>query len=242
MGPRVRDLAPDRLDELPEPCRSCVFWEAAAAPPPSGDDVDGRERKRAWWQATHLDWATPGKAAYDAGELIGYATFAPGGLLPRSRRLGGASDDALLLATLWVAPAYRGQGVATALLHAVLRDVRRHRARALEAFAARGGAAASCVVDEGFLLARGFVVQRAHVAFPLLRLDLRRTVWESLSEAVEGAASTLGQRRGRLSAPAPPEARGAARWLPDGRTMANQACGAATARRGVRRPEPAGPS
>lgn len=209
MTRRLRDLSPELLDELPEACRACVFWEVAdAARGPAADAETGRQRKEAWWQATQLEWGTAGKTAYVDGRLAGFAAFAPAKHYPRATRLGGASEDALLLATLWVAPDYRGAGLARVLLQSVLRETHRRGARALEAYADRRMAADSaavrtCMLDEGFLLANGFTILREHRTTPLLRLDLRQTVrWqESLSAALEGVAAALA-RRERAPVPA----------------------------------------
>lgn len=220
MTRRLHDLTPDTLDDLPVTCRSCVFWEVAGAPrgvtprqggssPSSGGKslTDGRGRKEAWWQATQLEWGTPGKAVYDGGRLIGYAAFAPGAHYPTAVRLGGVSVDALLLATLWVDREHRGAGLARLLLQSVLRETHKRGCKALEAFAdRRGGNGAGeslCIIGEDFLLANGFSVLREHPSTPLLRLDLRQTVrWqESLSSALEGVASVLGRREG-VPAPA----------------------------------------
>ena len=204
MARRVHDLTPSALDSLPSPCRSCLFWESTTAGPgiPPAGEAAGAQGKEAWWQATQLEWGTPGKGVWNGDELIGFATFGPPGDFPRRRRLGhGTSDDALLLATLWVQPAHRGQGVATLLLHSVLREAHRHNCRALEAYSSRQPAL--CLVPEGFLLASGFQLLHEHLTHPLLRLDLRQTAKETVGAALEGVLSALG-RRERIPAPARP--------------------------------------
>lgn len=204
MAHRIHDLTLPALHGLPFPCRSCVFWEVAGAPHgvPGGGEEAGTVAKEAWWQATQLEWGTPGKAAYVDDHLVGFATFAPSTHFPRARRIGPAvSDDALLLATLWVDPAYRGLRLGTALLQSVLRETHRRGARALEAYGQRGvdptvPAQAPCVLPEGWLLRAGFALRQEHRDHPLLRLDLRQTVrWqESVSHAVEGVLSALSRR------------------------------------------------
>lgn len=199
MSRRVRDLELAALDDLPETCRACVFWEVSRAPRgPHSDPALGREAKEAWWQATQLEWGVPGKVAYIDDVPVGYATFGPSAHFPRVRQLGRPSDDALLLATLWVEPAHRGTGLATMLLQSVLREVHRRGSRALEAYGARTvvDLAGSCLVPEPFLRARGFQVLHEHHALPLLRLDLRQTVrWqESVGQALGEVISTLTRR------------------------------------------------
>lgn len=211
----VADLHADALGDLPVPCRSCVFWEVAGAPRGgSPDPAAGAVAKEAWWQATELEWGTPGKALYLEGRLVACATFAPPVHFPRARRMGAAvSDDALLLATLRVDPRYAGAGLATVLLQAVLAETHRRGARALEAYGERrtgpeGAAWPGCVLPEAFLLAAGFTVRHDDRSFPLLRLDLRQTVrWqESVGLALEGVRSVL-RRRERVPVPAHPAER-----------------------------------
>ncbi|MGH8899708.1 MAG: GNAT family N-acetyltransferase [Egibacteraceae bacterium] len=206
MSRRIRDLPLSALDHLPQTCRACVFWEVGRAPRgPQRDARLGREAKEAWWQATQLEWGVPGKAVYVDDVLAGYATFAPSTHFPRARQLGRPSDDALLLATLWVDPEHRGTGLATMLLQSVLREVHRRGGRALEAYGARSALdlAGPCMVPESFLLSRGFQVLHEHHSSPLLRLDLRQTArWQEVGQALGEALSTLA-RRERQPAPAP---------------------------------------
>lgn len=203
MSRRLHDLTIGNLDDLPEGCRSCVFWEVGtSARGPAGGE--GRDGKEAWLQATQLEWGAPGKVVYVDDLPVAYGMFAPGSHFPRTRHLGHVpSGDALLLAVLWVAPDLREAGLAKVLLHSLLRETHRRGARALEAYGVRAGPLpTSCLLPEGFLLANGFTVLHEHAEHPLLRLDLRTTVrWqESVSSALEGVISALA---GRERAPAP---------------------------------------
>jgi len=189
-----------------------VFWELVGAQrgPVVGQEELAASGKEAWWQATQLEWGTPGKAMYVDDRAIGYATFAPAEHFPRVRRMGqGVSSDALLLAVLWVHPDHRGTGAAKTLLQSVLRETHRRGCRALEAYGARlpasNGRFSTCLIPEDFLLANGFELLHNDGDYPLLRLDLRKTVrWqESVSHALEGVVSVLS-RRERQRVPARP--------------------------------------
>lgn len=205
MSRRLQDLTVDTLDALPEPCRSCMFWEVADAP--RGPVTGGTAAKEAWVHSMQLEWGAPGKVLVVDEVPMAFGLLAPGDQIARTRRLGRApSEDALLLATLWVAPPVRQAGLARVLLQALLREVHEHGGRALEAYGARGGAAlGTCVVPEGFLLANGFTVLAEDVRYPLLRLDLRQTArWqESVTQALEAVLRALPSRR-RAPAPARP--------------------------------------
>lgn len=208
MSRQLRDLTVDVLADLPEPCRSCVFWEVADAP--RGAAPDGQAAKESWLQATQLEWGAPGLGCYVDDQLVAFGVLAPGEHVGRARRLGcSVSDDALLLSTLWVAPSVRKSGVARVLLQALLRETHQRGGRALEAFGARGETVfGTCVIPEGFLLANGFAVLHEDARYPLLRLDLRQTVrWqESLSQALEAVLGSL-PRRARVPSPARPSPR-----------------------------------
>lgn len=212
MTRRIHDLTLDNLDHLPATCRSCVFWEVAGAPqgPRAGEEEAAAGRKEAWWQATQLEWGVPGKIVYVDGEAVGYASFAPVEHYPRARRFTATvSDDALLLAALWVHPAHRHTGLAKTLLQSVLRETARRGGRALEAYATRvpafDGLLSTCLLPEDFLLASGFEVLHDSGDHPLMRLDLRKTArWqESVGHALEGVISALS-RRERAPVPARP--------------------------------------
>ena len=203
MSRALHDLTISNLDDLPAACRSCTFWEVANSPRgPSGPAAAAA--KEAWVQATQLEWGAPGKVLYVDDLPVGYGLLAPGFHLPRVHRLAHVpSDDAFLLATLWISPELRGSGLSKVLLQALLRETHRRGGRALEAYGLRAGQLpASCVLPEPYLLGNGFTVLHEHSEYPLLRLDMRQTArWqESMSHAVEGVLSALG---GRERAPAP---------------------------------------
>ena len=200
MARRVADLHADALSAATAPCARCLFWESANAAQGPVAGVEGiPSSKEAWWHATQLEWGTPGKVLTVDDEPVAYASVAPASHYQRVRRMRHLpSDDALLLAWLWVVPEHRGKGLAKVLLHALLRETARRRSKALEAYAARGIAARgqSCFLHEDFLLANGFEVHQDDPLHPLLRLDLRKTVrWsESLGHALEGVLGALGRR------------------------------------------------
>jgi GNAT superfamily N-acetyltransferase len=203
---RIQALTADQITGLPAGCQTCVFWELPKAPRgPQHDTADeARQAKQLWFRAIELDWGAPGILLRDDDTTLGFATFMPAEQAHRTRRLGAIpSDDALLLATLWVAPDLRGTGVATTLLHRVLKQAHDTGRRAVEATGARGEAA-PCLLPEGFLLASGFTVHHQHPRFPLLRLDLRQTVrWqEAMEHALESVRAALS-RRDRRTVPTP---------------------------------------
>jgi GNAT superfamily N-acetyltransferase len=193
---RFRQLTTERLTDLPAPCQSCVFWELPAAPR-GPQEAEAAEAKQLWVRSLELEWGAPGLVLTEGDQPVAFAVYMPAEEAHRARRLGSTpSEDALVLATLWVAESARGSGVTSALLHSVLRQAHDAGLRAVEAIGARGEAW-PCMLPEAFLIANGFVVHHNHPRYPLLRLDLRQTArWQGAMEhALEGVRSVLRRER-----------------------------------------------
>lgn len=198
MTRRLRYLSADSHDDLPDPCRSCMFWEAPEAPR-GGAGEEGRAAKEDWLRAVTADWGPPGRLITLDDEPVAFALLVPGPHAGRVQRLEHApSRDALLLTTMWVDERVRGAGLGRTMLQALLRDTYERGGRAVEAYGARGVTGVGrCVLSESFLRATGFSVLREDARMPLLRLDLRKTVrWqESVAGALEQVVGALSRRR-----------------------------------------------
>ena len=129
-------------------------------------------------------------------EVVGHLLWAPAVHLPGSAAFATApvSPDAVLLATGYVDPAHRGQGLGRVLVQSMAKELIRHGGiRAVEAFADARGRAGSCTVPADFLLAVGFATHRAHPVTPRMRMELRSTVrWR---DEFETALEKLVPRR-----------------------------------------------
>lgn len=198
MSRRPVPLTAGRLGELPPDCRRCLFWELPdAGRGPRGGPADAAlEAKQLWHRSIELDAGPPVLAVARGGATIAYALTMPPNDARRLRRLGTTvSDDALVLATVWVDPACRGEGIARDLVIAVLRRADDAGLRAVEAVGERSGRG-TCLIPEPFLAAMGFELHRPHPRFPLFRLDLRRTVrWhDAVEHALDGVRQALGRR------------------------------------------------
>jgi GNAT superfamily N-acetyltransferase len=192
MARRVVALTLDNLDQLPRPCRRCVFWEldpvAAGRAEDSGDP--GLE-KEAWLSQVLLEWGSCGRLAFIENVPAGYVLYAPPAMVPRSIMFptSPVSPDAALLMTAHVLPETGGGGVGRMLVQAVAKDLARRGVRAIEAFGDAKWDGPACVLPAQFLLSVGFKTVRPHHRWPRLRMDLRSAV--SWREDVEVALDRL---------------------------------------------------
>ncbi|GAA1272552.1 GNAT family N-acetyltransferase [Kitasatospora nipponensis] len=192
MGRRIVPLTLDNLADLPEPCRSCVFWEL--------DPVSGREaveggkaalEKEGWISAVLLEWGSCGRIAYVDDQPAGFVLFAPPAYVPRSLSFptSPVSPDAVQLMVSRVLPGFQGQGLGRVLVQTVVKDLVGRGVRAIEAFGAAGPERPSCLLPADHLRAVGFKTVRPHHRSPRLRLEARSAL--SWKGDVEGALERL---------------------------------------------------
>jgi hypothetical protein len=190
MSRRLVNLTLDTLEDLPRPCRRCVFWEldpvAAERACATGDP--GLE-KEAWVSQTLLEWGSCGKLVYVDGMAAGFVMFAPPAYVPRSMAFptSPVSPDAVLLMTTHIVEPFIGGGLGRMLVQGVARDLTKRGVKAIEAFGdAKFGEAdderhqSACVAPVDFFLSVGFKTVRPHPRYPRLRLELRTALsWKS---------------------------------------------------------------
>lgn len=208
MSRKVVPLHGEALEQVPDRCQVCLFWELGWARPPAdlqSDDLAGDPlvQKQAWCTARVHAGEPPGRAVYVDGDMAGYALFGRSKVFaPRSGAVPVPSEDALLLATMWVDPAHRDGGVGRLLVQAALKEAIRLDRRAVEAYGDRRHREADCVLPATWLLHEGFEIQSEHPRYPLLRIDTRRTArWaDALEHAVEEVLDMIPKR---VSVPVP---------------------------------------
>jgi GNAT superfamily N-acetyltransferase len=211
VGRRVSQLTVETIDLLPDPCRRCVFWELGGSARPRGSEDAGLQ-KEAWLSSLVLEWGPAGHVLTVDGTPAGYSLFAPASFLEQVRVHAArpVSRDAVLLATLAVAPEFEGQGIGRVLLQSMARDLIKRKVRAVEAFADRAWTGRACHIPVGFLEACGFQVVREHPRYPLLRMDLRTVLrWRDAREAALEALRVPGSAQPALRPvpAAPPDLR-----------------------------------
>ena len=188
MSRRLVNLTLDTLEDLPRPCRQCVYWELD---PVAGDRAcasgDPGLEKEAWVSQTLLEWGSCGKLVYVDGMPAGFALYSPPAYVPRSMAFPTSpiSADAVLLMSAHVVPSFAGGGLGRMLIQGVARDVTKRGIRAIEAFGdAKFGdevdEISGCLAPADFFLAVGFKTVRPHPRFPRVRLELRTALsWKS---------------------------------------------------------------
>jgi GNAT superfamily N-acetyltransferase len=226
MGRQVERLTLDNLPLLPGPCSTCTFWELD---PVRRAQVRGHEaeEKAAWLSGMLREWGSVGRVVRVDDTVVGHLLWAPAVHLPGSAGFATApvSADAVLLATGYVEPEHRGQGLARVLVQAMAKDlVQRGGIRAVEAFGALRPRQGECVLPADFLLAVGFRTHRSHPAYPRMRMDLATTVtWrEELEAALERLLGVVGGKR-RATTPTVPRASRMQRQLSPRRRARNAA-------------------
>jgi len=214
MARRVVPLHGDVVEELPPHCRECLFWELGGRCPEDrrvttvvGDDAwsDPLIRKQAWASSLVQEGHSAGRVVRIDDEVVAHALFGPvEAFHPRPGAVPRPSPGALLLATAWVEPQWRGLGLGRLLVQAALKEAVRLDITAVEAYGDRRWQERHCYLPATWLFHEGFEVHGEHPRTPLLRIDTRRTLrWaDSMEHALEEVLAHL-PRRARAPVPAP---------------------------------------
>jgi GNAT superfamily N-acetyltransferase len=179
-------LTVDQLAELPDPVRSCLFWELGPVDRARLDDAERIAEKEAWVSTVLRDWGSCGRVVRVDGRTVGHILYAPAARLPGTAALPTApgSPDAVVAATAWIDPAMRGGGLGRLLVQAMAADLVERGHTAIEAYGDTRGRANGCVLPSEFLGSVGFKTQRAHPTTPRMRMELRTALsWKDEVEA-----------------------------------------------------------
>ena len=171
-------LTVDLLAELPEPVRSCVFWELGPVDRARLDEQELAAEKERWLSGVLRDWGSCGRVVRHDGRTVGHIVYAPGAFLPGAAALptAPASPDAIIAATAWIDPAYRHGGLGRLLVQAMAADLVQRGHTAIEAYGDTRGRTHGCVLPTEFWGGVGFKTQRAHPTTPRMRMELRTAI------------------------------------------------------------------
>ncbi|MEO7130210.1 MAG: N-acetyltransferase [Dermatophilaceae bacterium] len=211
----LRPLTPDTVADLVGPCAPCAFWQTV--PRNGRRDPDPLDLLAEWVAQVSSDWAPPGRIAYVDGKPVGQVILTPARYVPRLATFPTAPVDpsTLMLVTIGSAAGRLDAGLCKALVQSAAKDALRAKVRTIEAIGARPLAVARhpCVLEVGFLERCGFRVERDHVIYPRLRMDLR-TVVSLKDEATERIARALARVTRGHPVPAHPDTGARARTAP----------------------------
>ena len=201
-GPRVAGLTGVTLQDVPNVCHGCVWWQSR-----SGRAVD----KRKWIEKAETDWGAWGTVYYDAdGHVLGSMQCGPAELFPRAAELpaGPPSADAVLVTCAYLVET-SSPWVMQSLFLAAIGDSRDRGAKALETFAYRYREGESqyerfqvhkTIFPSDFLADFGFQTLRRAGNVELARLELG-----GLVPVVEGKREKVIRVVKEAFAPAAPE-------------------------------------
>jgi len=175
----VKSITRENLDDIPEPCRSCVYWEF----PEDSEKAkllksELVKKKKEWFLQTLREFGNCGKIAYQNKAPVGYAQYAPFNRLPqasnyKSGPLGRIENGTVFLSCLYISEErQRGKGVGTKLLNTIITDLRDRGFKAIETFALRGSPNNPSGPIE-FYSKKGFHIKdETNPEFPLVKLEL----------------------------------------------------------------------
>jgi len=168
-------LTVDHLAELPDPVRSCLFWELGPVDRARLDEQERIAEKESWLSAVLRDWGSCGRVVRVDGRTVGFIVYAPAARFPGAATLPTApgSPDAIVAATAWIDPSMRGGGLGRMLVQAMAADLVERGHTAIEAYGDTRGHVRGCVLPADFLGSVGFKTQRAHPTTPRMRMEVR---------------------------------------------------------------------
>ncbi|MGY4706587.1 N-acetyltransferase family protein [Candidatus Bipolaricaulota sp. J31] len=179
---RIEELTEENIVRAPEwkthpySCKYCIYWEhpELCTDPKIEVKEEMLAKKRTWLRRVREEWGNCGKLLFLGDEAVGYAQYAPARFFPAVKEYtaGPVSEDAVLITCLFIpSQEHRRRGLGSALLSAILEELRGRGIAAVETFARRGSPESPSGPVE-FYLKHGFRVLRDDPQFPLLRLEL----------------------------------------------------------------------
>jgi GNAT superfamily N-acetyltransferase len=155
-------------------CRFCLYWEELDTSRWPDSLTERENLKRQWFRDVEAEFGPCGKLAFLGSKPVGYSQFAPPKYLPKvvEYTCGPPSDDTIFVSCLFVPAGEQRKGIGSALLQAILRDLRARGAQAVETFA-RKSSPNNCSGPLEFWLKHGFHIVREDRDFALVRRGLR---------------------------------------------------------------------
>lgn len=166
----------DNLEDIPKPCKTCLYWEAPTEYQEDNGDEEIISKKKEWFRDCFEEIGNCGYLVSQDGSVIGYAQFAPAtqflNVTQGSSILPSHDEDTIFLSCLFIVNSrYRGKGIGTKLLEEIIDTLKKKGFKAIETFARRGNP--NCPSGPvKFYEKNGFKVKEDHPKFPLMCLEL----------------------------------------------------------------------
>jgi len=178
----IQDINESNLEDIPESCRGCVYWEFPEDFEKGKQDSSLKGelelKKKEWFKQTIKEFGTCGKIVYHNDTPIAFAQYAPSSRLPNvnayeSKPVGTLEESVVFLSCLYITDnAFRGKGIGETLLQTIIEDLRRRGFRSIETFARRSDAE-NPSGPMAFYIRNGFHIKdKTNPEFPLMRLYL----------------------------------------------------------------------
>lgn len=178
MKVSIEDITPENTKEIPDPCKTCLYWEnptfKQSKELPQTEKAKYEAEKAAWFLKTLKEFGNCGKILYVDNKPIGYAQYSTANKLPnireyRAEKLGTTEESVAFISCLYISDkSFRGKGLGEKLLNEVIIDLKKRGFKAVETFARRGSANNPSGPIELYLR-RGFKVkEKIDSDFPLL--------------------------------------------------------------------------
>lgn len=173
---KIKDITNENLDEIPEPCKSCVYWEY----PEGFGKISVEEafrKKKEWFKNALEGFGTCGKIAYVNEKPVAYSQYAPPKLLLQTESYGSkkldTSEGTIFLSCLFItSPKHRGKGLGSKILKEIISELKNRKFKALETFARVGSANNPSGPAEFFLRHNFHVKEKISSEYVLVRLEL----------------------------------------------------------------------
>jgi GNAT superfamily N-acetyltransferase len=183
MKVSIKDITAENLSDIPEGCKSCIYWEypkdfeKTRLMEQNGKLQFCVEKKKRWFLKNLKEFGNCGKIVYHNNKPVGYAQYAPFTRLPQaknyeSKYLGKPEEGVTFLSCLYIPnKSMRGKGVGTQLLKHVINDSKTRGFKAVETFARKGSSNNPSGPIELYLKEGFYVKEELSSEYALMRLD-----------------------------------------------------------------------
>jgi ribosomal protein S18 acetylase RimI-like enzyme len=178
----IKDVREENINEIPEPCRTCLYWENPAFRQSrelsQTEKIKYEAEKAAWFLKTLKEFGNCGKIIYIDSKPVGYAQYSTINRLPKiqeyeAKNLGTAKESVVFISCLYISDKnFRRKGLGKALLDKVITDLRKRGFKAVETFTRKGSANNPSGPIELYMRKGFHIKEEINSDFALVRLKL----------------------------------------------------------------------